>query len=357
MSTYKLYTADNLELMKDYIAENGEGQVDLIYIDPPFNSKRNYLMSDGKVAFTDIWSNVSYLDELEEINTINPNLYSFLKNLESTGLQKSMLSYLTAMGIRLYYMRLLLKDTGSIYVHCDDAIGHYLKVVLDYIFGVNNFKNHISWKRSNKNKSSKDKFPRNTDIIFFYTKSSNSVFNLQYKGLTDDEKKKKFKYKDNVGRYSLQPIDNPGGGGAVFNYKGYPVPSRGYGCTLETMKKWDEQGLIHYPDSKTKQLKKKNYEQTNKGILVDDNWEYFSIKSNYPTQKPEALLERIIKASSNPGDLVMDLYNGGGTTGAVCKRLDRNYLGCDINDDAITLTQKRLEDLGCKLNKDLFVNN
>ena len=141
---YKLYVADNLQLMKDYIAENGEGQVDLIYIDPPFNSKRNYLMSDGKVAFTDIWSNVSYLDELEEINTINPNLYSFLKNLESTGLQKSMLSYLTAMGIRLYYMRLLLKDTGSIYYHCDPTASHYIKIGVAQINNATNRANMIA---------------------------------------------------------------------------------------------------------------------------------------------------------------------------------------------------------------------
>lgn len=361
MSQQTLYLADNLKLMKDYLNQGKKEIVDLIYIDPPFNSKRNYNIvfntesNATEQAFTDIWSNVSYLDELEEINTINPNLYSFLKNLESTGLQKSMLSYLTAMGIRLYYMRLLLKDTGSIYVHCDDAIGHYLKVVLDYIFGVSNFKNHISWKRSNKNKSSKDKFPRNTDIIFFYTKSSSATFNLQYKSLTAAEKKKKFKYKDNVGAYSLQPIDNPGGGGSVFDYKDYPVPSNGYRCTLETMKKWDAEGLIHYPDSKTKQLKKKNYEKTNKGILIDDNWEFFPIKSDYPTQKPERLLERIIKASSNPGDLVMDFYNGGGTTGAVCSKLDRNYLGCDINYRAIQITKNRLENLGHVLKKDLII--
>ena len=95
-----------------------------------------------------------------------------------------------------------------------------------------------------------------------------------------------------------------------------------------------------------------------KGVQVKNYWDDITAgKPEYPTQKPEALLERIIKASSNPGDLVMDLYNGGGTTGAVCKKLDRNYLGCDINDDAITLTQQRLEDLGCKLNKDLFVYN
>jgi len=125
-----LWLADNLSLLKKWDKEGKNGTVDLIYIDPPFNSKRNYnivFKSAGNAseeAFTDIWSNVSYLDELQEINTINPNLYSFLKNLESTGLQKSMLSYLTAMGIRCFYMRKLLKETGSFYYHCDPKASH-----------------------------------------------------------------------------------------------------------------------------------------------------------------------------------------------------------------------------------------
>ena len=156
MSQQTLYLADNLKLMKDYLNQGKKEIVDLIYIDPPFNSKRNYNIvfntesNATEQAFTDIWSNVSYLDELEEINTINPNLYSFLKNLESTGLQKSMLSYLTAMGIRLYYMRLLLKDTGSIYYHCDPTASHYIKIVMDYVFGHKNFKSEITWQRSNQ---------------------------------------------------------------------------------------------------------------------------------------------------------------------------------------------------------------
>ena len=353
---YKLYVADNLQLMKDYIAENGEGQVDLIYIDPPFNSKRNYLMSDGKVAFTDIWSSIPYKDELEEINTINPNLYSFLKNLESTGLQKSMLSYLTAMGIRLYYMRLLLKDTGSIYYHCDPTASHYIKIVMDYVFGSENFRNEIVWVRTKGHKTSTAQFPKNTDTIFFYSKTKDYNFDLPH--TITDEYAKRFKHKDSKGRFYPDNISNPGGGGAVFDFKGYPVPTRGYGCTLETMEKWDEEGLIYYPDSKTKQLKRKRYLKDMKGVQVKNYWDDITAgKPEYPTQKPEALLERIIKASSNPGDLVMDFYNGGGTTGAVCKKLDRNYLGCDINAAAITLTQQRLEDLGCKLKKDLFVYN
>ncbi len=169
-----LFLADNLSLMKDYIKQGKESIVDLIYIDPPFNSKRNYniVFSDSDAteqAFTDIWSNVSYLDELNEINNINPNLYSFLKNLESTGLQKSMLSYLTAMGIRLYYMRRLLKDTGSIYYHCDPTASHYIKIVMDYVFGIKNFRNEIVWRYNTRTMVS-NWYAKKHDIIFFYTK-------------------------------------------------------------------------------------------------------------------------------------------------------------------------------------------
>lgn len=177
-----LFLADNLSLMKDYIAKGKESFVDLIYIDPPFNSKRNYNIifnSDSdqtEQAFTDIWSNVSYLDELEEINEISPNLYSFLKNLESTGLQKSMLSYLTAMGIRLFYMRKLLKDSGSIYYHCDPTASHYIKIVMDYVFGIKNFRNEIVWNYEYGGRA-KNFFGTKHDIIFLYTKTKDFIWN------------------------------------------------------------------------------------------------------------------------------------------------------------------------------------
>lgn len=306
MSKQVLYLADNLKLMKDYLDQGKKEIVDLIYIDPPFNSKRNYNIvfntesNATEQAFTDIWSNVSYLDELEEINTINPNLYSFLKNLESTGLQKSMLSYLTAMGIRLYYMRLLLKDTGSIYYHCDPTASHYIKIVMDYVFGHKNFRNEIVWCY-NGGGVPKNAFAKKHDVIMSYSKTNNNTFHKQYRPYKEGTKSS-----------------------STYNANNKLDLERG-----STMPDW-------WPDINTVT-----------GFAPE--------KLGYPTQKPEALLERIIKASSNPGDLVMDLYNGGGTTGAVCKRLDRNYLGCDINYRAIQITKNRLEDLGSVLKKDLVI--
>jgi len=289
-----LYLADNLSLMKDYIRQGKEGIVDLIYIDPPFNSKRNYNIvfnSDSNAteqAFTDIWSNVAYLDELEEINTINPNLYSFLKNLEQTGLQKSMLSYLTAMGIRLYYMRRLLKDTGSIYAHCDDSIGHYLKVVLDYIFGIGYFRNHITWQRSNDTGSSKALakfYPRNCDNIYFYTKTNNYVWNPQYEEGSEEIIDKKFKIDD-------------GDGKGLYYWADLKTYSKE---RFELLTKNNE---IKQRDSGKYSYKRYKTSLKNEGVVVSNLWNDVNRVSSpeYPTQKPEALLERIIKASSNEGD-------------------------------------------------------
>ena len=312
MSQQTLYLADNLKLMKDYLNQGKKEIVDLIYIDPPFNSKRNYNIvfntesNATEQAFTDIWSNVSYLDELEEINTINPNLYSFLKNLESTGLQKSMLSYLTAMGIRLYYMRLLLKDTGSIYYHCDPTASHYIKIVMDYVFGHKNFRNEIIWHYPSMS-AAKKHYPKKNDTILWYSKTKDYVFNGDAVREPYDEKTTK-RYKNKV--------EFPGG------YIAKP----------------NKLGRLPYSMWQIPPIRNVSKERL-----------------GYPTQKPEALLERIIKASSNPGDLVMDFYNGGGTTGAVCSKLDRNYLGCDINYRAIQITKNRLETLGHVLKKDLII--
>ena len=153
----KLYFGDNLEILKSLYKEHPQGFIDLIYIDPPFNSKRNYNvlfesvdMADTKAqkeAFADTWSNVSYIDTLNEILELNKNLYDFLKALDKMSNSKSSVSYLTTMTIRLIYMHKLLKDTGSFYLHCDPTMSHYLKIMCDFIFGEKNFRNVINWKR------------------------------------------------------------------------------------------------------------------------------------------------------------------------------------------------------------------
>lgn len=309
MSTCTLFwLADNLDVLRAQIVP---GSVDLIYIDPPFNSKRNYniiFKADSNAteqAFTDIWSNVGYLDELDEINSINPELYSFLKLLETTGLPSSYLSYLTNMAIRCWYMRRALKDTGSFYYHCDPTMSHYIKIMLDYIFGKENFRNEVVWCYTGPSSPNQRQFSRKHDVVFWYSKGKTWAFN-----------------KDNI-----------------------RVPyARTRGVGNSASGKWGE--FKNDLDS---------------GKIPEDYWQIAiapfckSEYLGYPTQKPEALLERIIKASSNEGDVVADFYLGGGTTAAVAYRLGRDFIGSDINYRAIQISRERIEKLGAVLKKDLII--
>jgi site-specific DNA-methyltransferase (adenine-specific) len=289
----------------------------LIYIDPPFNSKRNYnVLFDTKLteeAFTDTWSTISYLDELEGMSSVNTHLYNFLKMLETTGIPKSYISYLTNMAIRCWYMREMLKDTGSLYFHCDPTMSHYIKMILDYVFGVDSFINEIVWKYSGTG-SPKSNLKRKHDIIFLYSKTNDYTFNVQTEPYTKESTIKRF-----------DKIDENG----------------------ERYKNWTTRG-------KTRRVYMKEQPLT-------DVWEIDVIgatsgeRLGYPTQKPEALLERIIKASSNEGDLVADFFMGGGTTIATTQKLNRKFIGSDINSRSIQITQKRLEALEQKVKEDFFI--
>lgn len=311
-----MWLADNLDLLKTQIKPNS---IDLIYIDPPFNSKRNYNMifdsatNTSEQAFSDIWSNIGYLEELDQINAINPDLYAYLKMLEKAleGKNTGALSYLTNMAIRCWYMRRALKDTGSFYYHCDPTMSHYIKIMLDYIFGQENFRNEVVWCYNTSGKS-KRTYPHKHDTLFLYSKTGNYTFNEQR---LDAEGK-------NLSRYN----------------------------------KVDEDGNHYY-------MRSGKYKVVYQGTIpVNDYWVDLPALTNnqaerlgYPTQKPEALLERIIKASSNPGDTVADFYLGGGTTAAVAYRLERDFIGCDINYRAIQISRERLEKLGAILKKNLII--
>lgn len=306
-----LYLADCIDLLRDWYANGQTNFIDLIYIDPPFNSNRNYnVLFDSKLteeAFKDTWSSVSYLDELEGIATMNPNLYNFLKMLESTGLPKSYISYLTKMSVRCWYMREMLKDTGSFYFHCDPTIGHYIKAILDYIFGISNFRNELIWHYSSMSRTKKD-FPRKHDKIFRYSKTEAWVFNHEEIRVP----------------YSKSTVDRASYGGTGFD----------------------------------KEKSKPGYLNT-KGKIPDTVLNIPHIKGKehlgYPTQKPEKLIERIILASSNEGDLIADFFMGGGTTIAVAEKLNRNWIGTDINYRALEITQKRIESLHNKVKEDFFI--
>jgi site-specific DNA-methyltransferase (adenine-specific) len=174
----QLYFGDNLDILKQLYKENPKGLIDLIYIDPPFNSKRNYNvlfesidLTDStaqKEAFADTWSNVSYMDTLNELSDLDINLYNFLTNLDNTNISKGAISYLVTMAIRLWYMHKLLKYSGSFYLHCDPTMSHYLKILCDLIFGEKNFKNEIIWQRTNAKGLAFTRFAQNHDTIFYY---------------------------------------------------------------------------------------------------------------------------------------------------------------------------------------------
>ncbi len=342
-----LYYGDNLKILRKYIPDES---VDLIYLDPPFNSKRAYNVifkdktgrdaSAQIQAFEDTWHWNEETEEAFREIIFRPEYPADLKQMmqafrafmrTSFGRENDMLAYLTMMAIRLVELHRVLKPTGSIYLHCDPTASHYLKILMDQIFGVKNFRNEIVWKRATMSggKSRAKQYGRNHDIVLFYSKSSNNKFNRIYLPYSDDYIKKKFIYKEPDGRvYRLQP-------------KGTR--------TNESIEKLRKEGRV--VESKTGYIQIKFYLNDMPGVAVDDVWiDVKDIRTTqkeslgYPTQKPLALLERIIKASSNEGDVVMDPFCGCGTAVVAAEKLGRKWIGIDITHLAISLIKKRLLD-------------
>ncbi|MCL4550747.1 MAG: restriction endonuclease [Bacteroidetes bacterium] len=352
----KLYFGDCLDVLKELYREHPQGFIDLIYIDPPFNSKRDYniLFEDidlkdvkaQKEAFADTWSNVSYLDTLEEIKELNLDLYKLLKTLDEINISQSAVSYLTTMAIRIYYIHKVLKETGSFYLHCDPTMSHYLKMVCDSIFGVKNYRNEISWRRSNPKSHSINNIPNCRDVILRYTMSDKFTFNKIFMPLDDIYVEKAYKYVDKDGRrYRLLPLLNPNDNRPNLTYEFLGV-TRVWRWTKDRMKKAYAEGLVV-------QLKKgavpqyKKYLDDSQGRLITNDWNDIEQASGneslgYPTQKPEALLERILKTSSNPKDLVADFFCGCGTTISAAETLKRSWIGADISHLAIKLIIDRV---------------
>jgi len=328
-----LFYGDCLDVLKNSIEDES---IDLIYIDPPFNSKRNYNvlfesidMTDTKAqkeAFADTWSNVRYIDQLQEIQDLNLDLFRFLKTLDSINVSKGAVSYLTTMALRIFYMHRKLKESGSFYLHCDPTMSHYLKVVCDLIFGQSNFLNEIAWCYKER-EISKRFWNRKHDIIFLYAKNARNedrVFNVKDICLSYSPGTiKKYTLIDEQGRY--------------FQIRGKGGPYTGeQGLSLEIEKEHPEWTYRDYLDTKP-------------GILPRDWFDDIPFinraareRLGYPTQKPEALLERIIKASSNEGDVIADFFCGCGTAVAVAERLNRCWIGVDISHLAVRLMYNRL---------------
>lgn len=356
----KLYFGDNLDIMRDSI---GDESVDLIYLDPPFNSKATYNVlfkeKDGAessaqiTAFDDTWHWDIHSERVyAEIVTAGPKkLADLVQALRAFLGTNDMMAYLTMMAVRLIEMRRILTSTGSLYLHCDPTASHYLKLVLDAVFGVENFRNEIVWKRTSAKGLAFSRFASNHDVIYYYSKSGERIWKSQYSIHKPEYIKKFYKYiePETGRRYRLDNLANPNPNRPNLTYEFLGV-TRVWRWTKERMTEAFEKGLIVQKNERNVPCLKR-YLDEQEGTPVGDIWtDILPIQSQaaerlgYPTQKPEALLERIINASSNEGDVVFDPFCGCGTTIAAAEKLNRRWIGIDITHLAITLMKHRLQD-------------
>jgi site-specific DNA-methyltransferase (adenine-specific) len=356
----KLYYGDNLEVLQRYVKDE---TVDLVYLDPPFNSRQDYNVlfaeKDGSQsssqihAFEDTWEwNLEAQRAYEQIVERGGRVADALRAFKTFLFNSDMMAYLAMMAPRLVELRRVLKETGSIYLHCDPTASHYLKILMDAVFGPQSFRSEIIWKRTNTHSDAKRWSPV-ADTILYYTKGDTTTWNAQHAAHGEEYLATKYRYKDENGRvYRLDNMTSPKPRpNMTYEWKGFPPPPYGWRYSKETMAQLDADGRIWYPSSKTKRPQLKRYLDEMAGVLLGSIWtDIFPINSQaqerlgYPTQKPEALLERIIKASSNEGDLVLDPFCGCGTTVQVAQRLNRRWIGIDITHLAIGLIKKRLSD-------------
>ena len=314
--------------------------VDLIYVDPPFASgadyaKKVYIRRNPKVAqlMTQIEKNL----DIEEIRAFEEKMYGDIWDKER---------YLNWMYENLMAMKSIMSEEASIYVHLDYHIGHYVKILMDEIFGEDNFRNEIIWKRATAH-SDAEFYGNNFDCIFFYTKSqSEYTFNPMFTEY-DESYAARFKRTDPDGRkWDDRDLTAKGlqGGGYTYEYKGVTSLWR---CPIETMKRLDKEGRLYFTSKGG--IRRKLYMDELPGMPTQSIWaDIFPVNSqaeervDYATQKPEALLERIIKASSNEGMLVADFFGGSGVTAAVANKLGRNFIHCDIGINSIQTARDRL---------------
>ncbi len=362
MKTNVLYYGDNLDILRnrEYFPDEC---IDLIYLDPPFNSKKDYnilfkenggVESEAQIrAFTDTWHwTQKAQDTYTDIVTRGPTKAGALIGAlhEALG-NNDVMAYLVMMTARLVELHRVLKPTGSLYLHCDPTASHYLKLVLDQIFGPVNFRNEISWKRFSSHGNVYHSYGRVRDILFFYTKNDKWTWNQIYRPLSE-------KYVDTFflhiepktgRRYRLQNVLNPNKDRPNLTYE-WNGHTRVWKWTREKMQQFHDAGLLEY--SKTGLIKGiKQYLDDSKGEKLHDMWDDIrpigqtDDKSlGYETQKPLALLERIIQASSNEGDIVLDPFCGCGTAVVAAQKLNRKWIGIDITHLAINLMRNRLKD-------------
>ncbi len=356
----QLYYGDNLDVLRRYVREES---VDLVYLDPPFNSRQDYNVlfaeKDGSRsssqihAFEDTWEwNLDSQRAYEGIVETGGRVADAMRAFHTFLGNSDMMAYLAMMAPRLVELRRVLKETGSIYLHCDPTASHYLKILMDAVFGPQAFCSEIIWKRTNTHSDAMRWSPV-SDTLLYYTMNGRPTWNAIYSPHSNEYIASKYRNRDEQGRpYTLDNMTSPKPRpNMMYEWKGFSSPPNGWRYSKETMQKLDTEGKIWYPSDNSKRPRLKRYLDEMSGVLMGNVWtDIFPINSQaqerlgYPTQKPEALLERILKASSNEGDVVLDPFCGCGTTIQVAQKLNRRWIGIDITHLAIGLIKKRLSD-------------
>lgn len=330
----KIFWGDNLQVMS-HMLKDYRGKIDLIYIDPPFDSKADYkkkieIKGLGKTEtdsssfeekqYGDIWTNDEYLQFMYE---------------------------------RIILIRELLSDSGNVFIHCDWHKSSYLRIICDEVFGNNNFVNEIIWKRKGGSSNPSKQLDVATDTLLWYRKTEAAIFNAQFSKDSVEAKQyilERFKTVDENGRQFMKsPIVSPNyRENLIYEYKGYIPPSNGWSISKEVMEKWDAEGKLYFPEQGNR-IYRKIYLDEYPGQPLSNIWTDIYVinpmaleRLDYPTQKPESLVERVIKLASNEKSIVFDCFMGSGTTQAVAMKLGRRFIGADINLGAIQTTTKRL---------------
>ena len=345
-----IFEGDNLHILRGLDSET----IDLIYLDPPFNSNRTYEAPIGSeaagAAFKDAWT-LSDLDNAwhGELAEHEPALYSAISAAEFSH-SKGMKAYLIMMGIRMLEMRRVLKPKGSIYLHCDPTASHYLKMVMDAVFGKESFRNEVTWERHTGNNNAK-RYAQVSDILLYYA-GRGATWNQSYGPLSGNELKS-YKRSDPDGRrWKSADLTAPGSNpNRMFTWRGRTPTTRGWAYSMEELENLWERGLILTNDEGIPLLRgRKSYLEDAKGVPLKSIWTDINRVGNtseertgFPTQKPLSLLKRIIEASSNLGDIVLDPFCGCATTCVAAEGLQRQWIGIDLSPKAVELVKMRLE--------------
>ena len=354
-----LYYGDNLDVLRLHVKDES---VDLIYLDPPFNSNQTYnaLFAERKgtdsaaqiSAFKDTWrwdlqAAETYEETVEAGGSVSEAMQAFRKLLGSSD----MMAYVTMMAPRLVELHRVLRPAGSVYLHCDPTAGHYLKLLMDAVFGPKNFRNQVVWQRTGAHSDAR-RWGRVADMLLFYTKTDRYQWQTQFIPYEKDYIKQYYRYREErTGRVFWTNTMTAAGPGPPSVFRGKLLnPPKGahWRFSQEKIDHLEAEGRIYYSSRGRPYVK--SYLDERKGKPVQNIWTDVRMTKSgrerlgYPTQKPEALLERVIKASSNEGDVVLDPFCGCGTTVAAAQRLNRRWIGIDITHLAVTLIRCRLRD-------------